>query len=196
MILAELDHRTAEAQYRQAKAKFELYNASYKRSETLLKSMAITRQQFDQTLSDFNVAEANLELAEIALERTYIKSPIRGIVIRKIAVPGNILEANQVAFTVADLDNAWVSANISEKYINLIKSGQNVEITVDEGYKLKGRVVEIRKAAASVFSLIPTESASGNFIKVVQRIPVKIELEEHPGKELRVGESAEIRIRI
>jgi membrane fusion protein (multidrug efflux system) len=196
MMLAELDHRTAEAQYRQARAKFELYNASYKRAETLIKKLAITKQQFDLSLSDLNVAKANLDLAEIAFERTYIKSPINGIVIRKIALSGNILEANQVALTVADIDNAWVSANISEKYINLVKLGQDVEVTVDEGYKLKGRVADICMAAASIFSLIPAESASGNFIKVVQRIPIKIELEKHPGKELRIGESAEIRIRI
>ncbi len=196
MVLAELDHRIAEAQLQQAKAKFEYASVSFKRALALSSGYGSSRQQLDMARSDADVAEANMKLAEIALEHTYLKSPVNGIVIQKAALPGNILEANQVALIIADIDHAWVSANISEQSIALVKPGQLVEITIDEGGKLIGRIAEVRKAAASVFSLIPSDNASGNFIKVTQRIPVKILLEEHPGRILRVGESVEIKIKI
>jgi len=77
-----------------------------------------------------------------------------------------------------------------------VKTGQKVTISVDEGGSLTGKVTEVRKASASTFSLIPSDNASGNFIKVVQRIPVKIELDPHQGKILRVGQSVEISIKV
>jgi RND family efflux transporter MFP subunit len=196
MVLVELDHRIAEAQYQQAKARYEFAEASFKRVIELKSGLGSTKQQYDMALSDATSAEANMKLAEIALERTYLKSPANGIVIQKSALPGNILEANQVAIIIADIDHAWVSANISEQSIKSVKPGQSVGITIDEGGKLKGKVSEIRQAAASVFSLIPSDNASGNFIKVTQRIPLKIELEAHPGQSLRVGESVEVTIKI
>ena len=90
----------------------------------------------------------------------------------------------------------WVSANIDEKSVALIKPGQPVYITVDEGGVMKGKVSDIRKASASVFSLIPSNNASGNYIKVTQRIPVRIDIDERNGVNLKIGESVEIRIRV
>ena len=196
MLLLEIDHRTADSQYKQAKARFELADATFNRAIALSNQAGFIKQQYDVARSDVNIARANMDLAEIALERTYLKSPVNGIVIQKTAMPGNILEANQVAYTVVDIEHAWISANISEKSIALVRQGQPVEIDVDEGSKLNGRVTEIRKATASVFSLISPDNASGNFIKVTQRIPIKIELDSHPGTILRVGESVEIKIKI
>ena len=120
----------------------------------------------------------------------------QGYVIQKNALSGNILEAGQVAITMADVDHAWVSANIDEKSVALIKPGQPVYITVDEGGVMKGKVSDIRKASASVFSLIPSNNASGNYIKVTQRIPVRIDIDERNGVNLKIGESVEIRIRV
>jgi len=195
-VLVELDHRIAEAQYDQAKARFEYAQASFKRVSVLSEGAGSTKQQYDMAKADAATAEANMKLAQIALERTYLKSPVSGVVIKKIAVPGNILEVNQVALIIADTGHAWVSANISEKSISRVKPGQSVRITVDEGGSIKGKVAEVRKAAASVFSLMSSDNASGNFIKVTQRIPVKIALEPHPGVHLRVGESVEVSIKV
>ena len=95
------------------------------------------------------------------------------------------------------MDHAWVSANIEETRIAQVKPGQPVSINIDEGGSLTGKVQEITSAAASQFSLLPTENASGNFTKVVQKIPVKIALDPHPGKRiLRAGQSVSIRIRV
>jgi multidrug resistance efflux pump len=94
------------------------------------------------------------------------------------------------------VEHAWVSANVSEKSVGAVKAGQTVNVSVDEGGSLKGKVSEVRKAAASVFALIPSENASGNFVKVEQRIPIKIELDAHPGHDLRVGQSVVLKIKV
>ena len=101
-----------------------------------------------------------------------------------------------MAFTITDIDKAWISANIQEKSVGDIKPGQKVFITIDEGGKLTGKVTEVRKSAASVFALIPSDNASGNFVKMEQRIPIRIELDPHPNTTLRVGASVGIKIKI
>lgn len=195
-VLVELDHRLVQAQYDQARARYELARASFQRMVALSGGMSGVKQQFDAARSEATVAEANMQISALALERTYLKSPVNGVVIRKMAVQGNMLEVNQSACTIADVDHAWVSANVSEKNVSLVKQGQLVRVTVDEGGKLTGHVEEVTKAAASAFALIPSDNASGNYIKVVQRIPVRIELDPHPGRTLRVGGSVEIRIKV
>jgi membrane fusion protein (multidrug efflux system) len=135
-------------------------------------------------------------LAQIALDNTYLKSPTYGIVVQKIAKVGNISETNQTAVTVVDIANAWIAANIEETDVGLVKPGQRVKIAIDEGGTLSGKVIEVRKAAASQFALIPSDNAAGNFIKLVQRIPVRIALDPHPGRVLRVGQSVVIKIRV
>jgi RND family efflux transporter MFP subunit len=195
-ILVELDHRAAKAQYDKMKAKAQLAALERNRMENLAAQQGTSQQLVDRARSDAATADAEFRLAELALEFTYLRSPVNGIVIQKIAEEGNILESNQTAVTVADIDNAWVNANIEETSVSRVKPGQKVTITVDEGGTLTGKVAEVRKASTSTFSLIPSDNASGNFVKVVQRIPVKIALDPHPGKNLRVGQSVEIRIKV
>jgi len=156
----------------------------------------MSRQQLDRIRADAQAAEADLRLAEIALENTYLKSPVDGIVVQKLAKQGNILEANQPAVTIVDIDHAWVSANVEETEVSLVKPGQRVSISVDEGGNLSGKVAEVRKAAAAQFALIPSDNAAGNFTKLVQRIPIKIILDPHPDRVLRVGQSVVIKIRV
>jgi membrane fusion protein (multidrug efflux system) len=195
-ILVELDHRSAQAGYDRAKAKAQLAMLERNRMEVLAAQQGASQQQLDRARSDAATADAELRLAELMLEFTYLKSPVNGIVIQKLAEEGNILEGNQTAVTIADIDNAWVTANVEETSIASVKPGQKVIISLDERGYLTGKVFEVRKAAASTFSLIPSDNASGNFIKVVQRIPVKILLDPHPGQILRVGQSVEIRIKV
>ncbi|MBN2158561.1 MAG: HlyD family secretion protein [Spirochaetes bacterium] len=195
-LLAELDRRTAEAQLDRAKARARLTSMDLKRAESLAQQSGMSQQQLDRIRAEAQAASADLRLAEIALENTYLKSPVDGIVVQKLAKVGNILETNQAAITVVDIEHAWVSANIEETEVGLVKPGQKVKISVDEGGTLAGKVIEVRKAAASQFALIPSDNAAGNFIKLVQRIPIKIALDPHPGRILRVGQSVEIRITV
>jgi multidrug resistance efflux pump len=195
-LLVELDHRVAEAQLDRARARARLTSLDLNRAESLAAQSGISRQQLDRIRSEAQTTAADLRLAEIALENNYIKSPVGGVVVQKLAKVGNILETNQAAITVVDIENAWVSANIEETEVGLVKTGQRVKISVDEGGFLTGKVIEIRKAAAAQFALIPSDNAAGNFTKLVQRIPIKIALDPHPGRVLRVGQSVEIRIRV
>jgi membrane fusion protein (multidrug efflux system) len=195
-VLAELDHTTAEAQLEKTTALASFAETDLKRTRAIASQQGLSQQQLDRSQQMASVTQADLRINQIALERTFIRSPVNGIVIQKNAEIGNILEANQTAFTVADTENSWVSANVLEKSVGDVKVGQDVLVSIDEGGALKGKVVDVRRAAASVFALIPSDNAAGNFTKVEQRIPVKIELEAHPNKELRVGQSVVIKIKI
>ena len=196
MDLAELDHRAAEATYKKAKARASFTSMDLQRMESLAAQNGASRQQLDKVRSEAMSAEGDLQLAELALEYTTLKSPVNGVVVQKNAQTGNILETNQTALTVVDIDNAWVSANIEETSVSLVRPGQKVTIAIDEGGKLTGKVAEVRKATAATFALIPSDSSAGNFIKLVQRIPVKIALDPHPKVNLRVGQSVEVKIRV
>jgi RND family efflux transporter MFP subunit len=195
-LLAELDHSMAEAQLEKATAQANFTALDLKRTEALANQQGISRQQLDKTRQAAIMAQADLKISQLNLDRTYIKSPVSGVVVQKVAQEGNILETNQSAFTVADTEHAWISANIQEKSVGYVKNGQKVFIAIDEGGSLTGKVTDVRRASASVFALIPSDNASGNFTKVEQRIPVKIELDPHPEKSLRVGQSVEIKIKI
>lgn len=195
-VLVELDRRVAEAQLEKAKGRADLAAAEYSRASTLARQGGATQQSLDRARAESVAASAELKLAQIAYDNTYLKSPVDGVVIRKYAEEGNILETNQTAVMIADIEHAWVAANIEETYVSDIKLRQKVYITVDEGGTLTGTVSEVRKAAASSFALIPSDNASGNFIKVVQRIPIRIQLDPHPNRTLRVGQSVVIKIRV
>ncbi len=137
--------------------------------------------------------QAELEQAELELSYAKIYSPARGYVTQKNAEVGNRVQPGQPLMSIVPLDDVWVVANYKETQLKRVKVGQPVEITVDTypGLKLKGRVESIMAGAGAVFSLFPPENATGNFVKVVQRIPVKIVLEENPNSEsvLRMGMS-------
>lgn len=195
-LLVELDRRIAEAQLDRARARAHLTEMDLRRAEALASQSGLSRQQLDRIRADAQTAAADLRLADIALDNTRLASPVDGVVVQKLAKTGNMLEMNQAAITVVDIEHAWVSANIEETDIGPVKVGQKVKISVDEGGSLTGKVSEVRKAAASQFALIPSDNAAGNFIKLVQRIPIKIALDPHPGRVLRVGQSVVIRIRV
>lgn len=196
MELVELDHRAAEAQYKKVKSRAVFASMELQRMESLASQNGASRQQLDKVRSEAMSAEGDLQLAELALEFTTLKSPVNGVVVQKLAQAGNILETNQTAVTVVDIDNAWVSANIEETSVASVRQGQPVTVYIDEGGEITGRVLEVRKATAATFALIPSDSSAGNFIKLVQRIPVKIALNPHPKVNLRVGQSVEVKIKV
>jgi membrane fusion protein, multidrug efflux system len=195
-VIAEIDHRVPDAQDAKAKANFQLAKLELDRARSLTVSNISAVRDLDRARTNYNIAQAELQLAEVNSQNTYLKSPIDGIVVQKLAEVGNVIEPGQVAVAISDADHAWVSANIEETNIGRVKPGQPVTISVDEGGSLTGRVLEINSATASQFSLLPAENASGNYTKVVQRIPVKIALDPHPGRILKAGASVTIKIRV
>ncbi len=195
-VLAELDHTVYQAQLLKAQARATLGEADSLRAERLFKQGGMAARDSQAAQSGAQAAQADLLMAQNALSHTYLISPVNGIVVERIAVDGNLLESGQVAFIVADVDHAWVSANIQETNVGDVRPGQKVLIHVDEGGDLTGQVQEITAATASQFALLPAENASGNFIKLVQRVPIKVVLDPHPGRVLKAGQSVEIKIKV
>ena len=139
------------------------------------------------------LAEEHLRQAELNLTYTVITAPSNGYVTRKSVQIGNQVSVGQPLMAVVELDNIYVTANYKETDLDRIRPGQPVEIEVDAypGKVFKGRVDSIMAGTGSSFSLFPPENATGNYVKVVQRVPIKITLEPDADKDhlLKVGMS-------
>lgn len=144
-----------------------------------------------------DVRQKESALAEAKLNRGYteVVAPSDGYVTRKNVEAGQVVSPGQWLLAVAALSDVWVVANYKETQIEKIKPGQPVRIRVDTypGKEFKGKVESIMAGTGSAFSLFPPENATGNYVKVVQRVPVKIVLDkgEDPGNLLRIGMSVE-----
>lgn len=195
-IVVELDHRVTQANVDKAKAKVNLTQRERNRLERLYADSSATQQSLEIARANADEAEAELKLAEVALENTYLKSPFDGVVIQKLAEVGNLLESGQTAVVVADVAHAWIAANIEETSAADLKIGQPVSISIDEGGDMEGEVSEIRQSVAAQFALIPSDNGAGNFTKVVQRIPIKVALKNISERPLRAGQSVEIKIKV
>jgi membrane fusion protein (multidrug efflux system) len=225
-----------------AKANLELQQANRKqaeidekRAENLYKREAISRERYEKTKTEFDVAvarekaateqlrqaemaietqgavirqaeaakivklstikerEAGLRIAELDYGYTRISAPSDGYVTKKSVEVGNQIQAGQPLMAIVPLYDIWVIANYKETQLEKVKTGQKVKIKVDTypGKTFKGKVESIMAGTGAIFSLFPPENATGSYVKVVQRIPVKIVLEEgaDPEHVLRIGMS-------
>jgi len=146
---------------------------------------------------DANVETANSEVArrelqlaqaELNLSHTVICSPVTGIVGKSRVEVGQNVNIGQDLVDVLPLDDVWVTANFKESQLAHMRPGQPVEVHVDAyGRKWKGHVTNMGGGTGSVFDLLPLESATGNYVKVVQRVPVRIDFDRPPGRELNAG---------
>jgi len=145
-------------------------------------------------LSTIRQKEALLDEARLRLEYTKIYASADGYVTRKTVEAGNQIQAGQPVMAVVSLDDVHIIANYKETQIERVSPGQKVKIEVDTfpGKVFEGKVDSIMAATGAAFSLFPPENATGNFVKVVQRIPVKIVLDKaaDPDHVLRIGMSA------
>jgi membrane fusion protein (multidrug efflux system) len=141
-------------------------------------------------------AEAALERAELDLSYTRIKAEISGVVSRRSVEVGQMASPEKPLLALVPLDDTWVVANFKEDQIAHMNPGQRAEVDVDafSGRTLSGHVESLASGTGSRFSLLPPDNASGNFTKVVQRVPVLIRLDPHPGLTLRPGLSAEVTV--
>ena len=144
--------------------------------------------------------KASLSAARLNLGYTRIVAPADGFVTKKSVEPGNMIQPGQPLMAIVSLDDVWVLANYKETQLERVHPGQEVLIKVDTypGHDLKGKVESLMAGTGSAFSLFPPENALGNYVKIVQRIPVRIALDKSsdPRHLLRVGMSAVARIRI
>ncbi len=142
-------------------------------------------------------AEAALAQARLNLQYTTIAAPTDGIVSKKSVEPGQVIQPGQPLLAIVPLDDVWVTANFKETQLRDVRVGQPVLIDVDAyGTTYRGRVESIAAATGARFSLLPPENATGNFVKVVQRVPVRITLEQYDpaAQVLRPGMSVEATI--
>lgn len=140
-------------------------------------------------------ARANLDAAELTLSYTTITAPVDGVVTRKSVEVGQIVAPGQGLMVVVPLHDVWVTANFKETQLANVRPGQRAEVKVDMyGRSVVGRVDSIAGATGSKLSLLPPENATGNFVKVVQRIPVKILVDPQEGLTLRPGMNVDVTI--
>jgi membrane fusion protein (multidrug efflux system) len=201
---AQTDAEVAAAQDDVAKEELRLAEAALPTQEAIIaqKGAVISQRQSVATQREARIRqmEAQVQQRESALAEarllhryTSVLSPVDGYVTRKAVEAGQVVSPGQSLLAVAALDNVWVVANYKETDIERIRPGQEVEIRVDtfKGRKFRGTVDSIMAGTGSAFALFPPENASGNYVKVVQRVPVKIVLSrgEDPGHILRIGMS-------
>jgi membrane fusion protein (multidrug efflux system) len=117
-----------------------------------------------------------------------VTSPIDGVVAKKISHIGEVIKAGQPVAIIVDLNNIWVEANLEETQVEHVRLGQSVDLNVDAypNTRFTGKVINIGAATASEFALIPENRSAGNFTKVTQRIPIRIEVVD-PAEQLRPG---------
>ncbi len=196
---ARAEQRTVEIKRRQE----SIAGASLERAQTDLTLAREERARVEAQELNLRVLEAALRQAEAAeraaalrLEECVLASPVAGVVARRIADPGETLAAGQPVALLTDPDRVWVEANVKETALRRVAPGAPVEVRVDAlpGRSLRGRVAAVNAAANSQYALLPSGNPSGQFIKVTQRVAVRIELEERDPL-LRAGMMAVVDIR-
>jgi membrane fusion protein (multidrug efflux system) len=187
----------AQQQVTQAQGKLVQAEANNRYANTAPKQMQITRARAQSALAEAQRKKADLDQAELNLQYTKIVAPVNGIVSDRTVEVGQNVAPGQELMKVINLDDIWVTANFKETQLRDMRAGQRVTLEVDaNGRKYNGRVDSIAGASGARFSLLPPENATGNYVKVVQRIPVKIVLD--PGSnndhQLRPGMSVTPRV--
>ncbi len=199
---AQTDASVAKSQDDLAKEQLRLAEAAIPTQEALIaqrravvsqrESVVAQRQaRIGQLEAALRQRESGLAEAKLFHQYTTVVSPADGYVTRKSVEVGQVVSPGQTVIAVAALDNVWVVANYKETDIARIRRGQDVQIEVDtyKGKTFRGKVDSIMAGTGSAFALFPPENASGNYVKVVQRVPVKIVISkgEDPTHVLRIG---------
>ncbi len=220
---AETRIAAAKANLELQRANFKLAEIEKTRAESLYQKEVLPRDQYDRAMTNYEVAaaqvkaaeeqlrnaesqklsqmstirqkEATAALAELNTQYTRIYAPVEGYVTKKSVQLGNQIQAGQPLMAVVGLRDIWVTANFKETQMARIRPGQPVTIKVDSypGKMFTGKVDSIMAGTGVTFSLFPPENATGNYVKVVQRIPVKIVFDQSADEDqvLRVGMSVE-----
>jgi membrane fusion protein, multidrug efflux system len=234
-LLVQLDSTDLKAQESQAKAMLSLDNESvtlakvnvekaeddFNRAQRQYKDKIIPKEQFDHAqkaleaakasyniaVTKIGTAQAQLKVIKTQLQNTQIYSPMDGVVAKRWVLTGDVVSPGQPIFTIYDLKNIWVTADLEETKLEPVHIGDTVSISVDAypDQNFSGQVYQIGSNTASQFSLIPPSNAAGNFTKVTQRVPIKISIkpvtangQADPDQSIKLlpGMSVEIKIKV
>ena len=186
---ARANESAAQQSVKQAQSRLAQANANHQYAETGPQQVSSTRERVRALIADVGQKRALLEQARLNLGYTKIVAPVSGEVNKTVVVGMNVQDGQQL-LTVVPLNEVWVTANFKETQLRHMRVGQKAEIHADaSGRTFKGHVDSIAGATGPLFSLLPPENATGNYVKIVQRIPVKIVLEpgENKDRGLRPG---------
>src|SRR3984957_1380886 len=189
-VAAASANESAAAQVvQQARSRVEQATANHQAAQTGPQQVSSTKSRVQAAIADVEQKRALLEQAKLNLSYTKIYAPVTGEVNKTVVVGMNVQDGQQL-ITMVPLDEVWITANFKETQLRHMRVGQKAEIHVDSsGRTLKGHVDSIAGATGPLFSLLPPENATGNYVKIVQRVPVKIVLEpgENRDRQLRPG---------
>ncbi len=214
-VLVQIDSRDYQSLADSAKSEMLSLDArkndaekNYRRIKDLYSQSVVSSQQFDSATAAYNEvkakydsAQAKLVQAELNLENTQVKAPSDGIVARKSAEVGQLASPGAPLVGFVSSDSRWVLANFKETDISKVIVGKKVDIEIDaiSGESFTGEVESISSATGSTFTLLPPDNATGNFTKVVQRVPVRIKFLNMTADEyerIQAGLSALVKVHI
>jgi membrane fusion protein (multidrug efflux system) len=180
------------------------YDNAQRQTDVVRQQMAAIQAQLGgdvnkptEELATYRAAVARRDDAVLALSRTKVFAPAAGIVANVTLRPGDYINAGTPVFSLAEIGHTWIEANFKETELTHVLAGQEATVTVDTypGTTWKARVESLSPASGNEFSLLPAQNSSGNWVKVVQRIPVRMAIEAQPnGPQLRAGMSVVVEI--
>ncbi|MBS0615220.1 MAG: HlyD family secretion protein [Verrucomicrobia bacterium] len=200
LVLQNLRVEMAQSDLQRSAEEFQAGVLSTEAMEHVQKAWEITRAEAQSLSSLVTLQQASLQQITTQLNEAQVKASSDGVIARRWHFAGDVIQQGQTVLSLFDLSQVWVSANLEETKIRTLRLQDPVIIKVDAypDLRLEGKVVMIGAGAASQFSLIPANNASGNFTKVTQRIPLRISIKSSPENErlyLRPGMSVEIKIK-
>lgn len=196
---AQATAAAAEQQVAQARSKLAQADAELRYAHTRPQQLRVIRARAAAAAASVQAAEAALHKAELNLQYTTIIAPVSGVVGKRTVVEGQNIQPGQALMAIVPTENIWVTADFKETQLRNMRVGQPVTIHVDAYSRdYKGRIDGIAGATGVQFSLLPPENATGNYVKVVQRVPVRILFDrgQDPHHLLRVGMSVEPHVKV
>ncbi|HVZ61819.1 MAG TPA: HlyD family secretion protein [Terriglobales bacterium] len=196
---AEAAQRSSLAQVQQAEARIAQARAGLQNARVSPKQVAATREKAQSAGAQMERAKAELDQRVLNLSYTKVVAPVDGIVGSRSVQVGQNLASGQALMVVVPVEDLWVTANFKETQLRNMHPGQEAEVDVDAfGTNLHGRIDSVGAATGARFSMFPPENATGNFVKVVQRIPVRIELSQGQNSDhrLRPGMSVVAKVKV
>jgi membrane fusion protein (multidrug efflux system) len=198
-VVSQEFYDQSETAFRASEANLALAKQEVARSRAALGGAdTVDRDRYDQAI--VKQAEAELKTAELDLAYTNIKAPVSGVITRKTVHVGHRVQTGEPLMTIVPLDSLYVTANFKETQLTYVHVGQKAEVSADiyPNYVFRGHIDSISLGTGAAFSLLPPENATGNWVKVVQRVPVKIVFDEPlpADRQLRLGLSVDASIDI
>ena len=196
------DGSVTQQQYDQAKSDLDVAKANYQAAKdqynAALVQIGTTRDQLKVTNTGATQRQADVDFAKLQLSYTTITAPATGVTSKKSIQLGQLVQAGQTLFSIVNDNSLYITANFKETQLTDIKNGQKVDVEVDAfpDMKLEGTVYNFSPATGAKFSLLPPDNATGNFVKVVQRVPVKIKINADKATldKLRPGMSVNVSV--